>query len=247
MRNRKGFTLIELLVVIAIIAILAAILFPVFAKARERARTSACLNNLKQMGIAHNMYLDDYDGTFAPNVGLVALGQRENGKQTWAEYLKSYNKSLDTYTCPSDNHTFSYARNTWEGYSDYPNAGSGDPASVSDIQDPTRFIDFMEVPGHGMERSRFEQTNVADRHGDADLDNHGQRDGDVYGGGNRMSNVPIHEVGHGGSRQGNFHWLYWPGRHNKANVLLFLDGHVKAHTDWDANQMTFNPQKNWGR
>ncbi|MCS7065311.1 MAG: DUF1559 domain-containing protein, partial [Fimbriimonadales bacterium] len=58
---RRGFTLIELLVVIAIIAILAAILFPVFAQAREKARQSQCNSNLRQLGFAHIMYLQDYD------------------------------------------------------------------------------------------------------------------------------------------------------------------------------------------
>jgi prepilin-type N-terminal cleavage/methylation domain-containing protein/prepilin-type processing-associated H-X9-DG protein len=62
MGNKKGFTLIELLVVIAIIAILAAILFPVFAKAREKARQSDCQSNLKQIGIGYQMYLQDWDG-----------------------------------------------------------------------------------------------------------------------------------------------------------------------------------------
>src|SRR5450631_3421527 len=61
--NRKAFTLIELLVVIAIIAILAAILFPVFAQARESARRTACLSNTKQIGLAMLMYLNDYDET----------------------------------------------------------------------------------------------------------------------------------------------------------------------------------------
>jgi prepilin-type N-terminal cleavage/methylation domain-containing protein len=60
-RSRRGFTLIELLVVIAIIAILAAILFPVFAQARERARAAACLSNMKQIGQAVYMYIQDYD------------------------------------------------------------------------------------------------------------------------------------------------------------------------------------------
>jgi len=62
--NRKAFTLIELLVVIAIIAILAAILFPVFSQAREKARGATCLSNLKQIGLGVMMYVQDYDETF---------------------------------------------------------------------------------------------------------------------------------------------------------------------------------------
>src|SRR5256714_15149834 len=67
MRRNAAFTLIELLVVIAIIAILAAILFPVFAKAREQARKTACTSNVKQLGLAWMMYVQDYDETFPPN------------------------------------------------------------------------------------------------------------------------------------------------------------------------------------
>ena len=64
MTGRKGFTLIELLVVIAIIAILAAILFPVFARAREKARAASCMSNLKQLGLALEMYSADYDDLY---------------------------------------------------------------------------------------------------------------------------------------------------------------------------------------
>ena len=74
MKTKNGFTLIELLVVIAIIAILAAILFPVFGRARDKARQAGCMSNLKQFGTAFGMYAQDYDGTF-PTPG----GQRMNG------------------------------------------------------------------------------------------------------------------------------------------------------------------------
>src|SRR5215212_8993403 len=73
--GRGGFTLIELLVVIAIIAILAAILFPVFSKARERARQTSCANRLRQLSTATNLYYQDWDGFFPQYGGVVAEGQ----------------------------------------------------------------------------------------------------------------------------------------------------------------------------
>src|SRR5438093_13107743 len=81
MYKRRAFTLIELLVVIAIIAILAAILFPVFAQAREKARTATCSSNLKQIGIAVVMYAQDYDETYPPaNYGpMASAGQHWYG------------------------------------------------------------------------------------------------------------------------------------------------------------------------
>ncbi|HEY3413549.1 MAG TPA: DUF1559 domain-containing protein [Armatimonadota bacterium] len=92
----KAFTLIELLVVIAIIAILAAILFPVFAKARERAKTTSCISNEKQIGIACMSYADDNDGTYPPNrVPIVG------GTWTWKRAIQPYLKSFDVWRCPS--------------------------------------------------------------------------------------------------------------------------------------------------
>lgn len=94
-KSRKGFTLIELLVVIAIIAILAAILFPVFAKAREKARQTACLNNMKQIGTALQMYAQDYDEgipTYSPRDGTAPAGP-------WN--LDPYIKNLQIWQCPS--------------------------------------------------------------------------------------------------------------------------------------------------
>jgi prepilin-type N-terminal cleavage/methylation domain-containing protein/prepilin-type processing-associated H-X9-DG protein len=92
--RRRGFTLIELLVVIAIIAILAAILFPVFARAREAARSSSCLSNLKQIGVGTQMYLQDYDGLFLP------WGQTTTTCP--AAIVDPYIKNKAVWVCPSE-------------------------------------------------------------------------------------------------------------------------------------------------
>ncbi len=97
----KGFTLIELLVVIAIIAILAAILFPVFARARENARRSSCQSNLKQISLGMFQYLQDYDERFPQAIGTVpyTVGGPPTG---WADSIQPYLKSLQIYQCPSE-------------------------------------------------------------------------------------------------------------------------------------------------
>ena len=98
MRSR-GFTLIELLVVIATIAILAAILFPVFARAREKARQASCLSNIKQLSLATLMYAQDYDETLP-----VAIGGTPDGSLLWTtlELLEPYVRNRQLRRCPSD-------------------------------------------------------------------------------------------------------------------------------------------------
>jgi prepilin-type N-terminal cleavage/methylation domain-containing protein/prepilin-type processing-associated H-X9-DG protein len=103
MKVRKhGFTLIELLVVIAIIAILAAILFPVFAQAREKARQTACLSNMKQMGLALVQYTTDYDGVYVANVVPTTIsGTGQPIHWGWFGLLQPYIKNVDVAECPS--------------------------------------------------------------------------------------------------------------------------------------------------
>lgn len=95
---RRGFTLIELLAVIAIIAILAAILFPVFARAREKARQSSCLSNIKQLGTAVLMYTQDYDEVLPYAIG----GADMSHLATMMELLGPYTKNRQIERCPSD-------------------------------------------------------------------------------------------------------------------------------------------------
>src|SRR5580704_11345405 len=108
---RKAFTLIELLVVIAIIAILAAILFPVFSQAKESAKRTSCLNNDKQQGLALYMYLNDFDdnlpmANYPNNPGNVASAFSYRASKTeyvalnWADLIQPYSKNYGIFKCP---------------------------------------------------------------------------------------------------------------------------------------------------
>ena len=98
--TRKGFTLIELLVVIAIIAILAAILFPVFARAREKARQTSCLSNVKQICLSMMMYIQDYDEVFPAAYDYASV---PTSARFWWAQAEPYVKNWQIFDCPSIN------------------------------------------------------------------------------------------------------------------------------------------------
>jgi prepilin-type N-terminal cleavage/methylation domain-containing protein/prepilin-type processing-associated H-X9-DG protein len=105
-QNKFGFTLIELLVVVAIISILAAILFPVFARARENARRASCLSNMKQMGLGFMMYVQDYDDSY-PFYQRTGDGSAPEGGYWytttwyWMNEIYPYVKNIQIFRCPS--------------------------------------------------------------------------------------------------------------------------------------------------
>lgn len=119
-----GFTLIELLVVIAIISVLAAILFPVFARARENARRTSCLSNLKQLGLAMMQYVQDHDGYYPrstdtnlrPPVAPAPPGgyyvNNPNNGYTWMQIIYPYHNSMDVFACPSTSQRNDGGKNT---------------------------------------------------------------------------------------------------------------------------------------
>ena len=154
--KRSGFTLIELLVVIAIIAILAAILFPVFARAREKARQTSCLSNLKQLGLGSQMYKQDYDETHfvdrMPTTNPPAAGGPYAGcdgqSYWWGDAIQPYIKNRQLFICPSDS-----APTTCSGFpvrsyqpQRYSCRGCPRPIGVKDssVVAPAETIDIME-------------------------------------------------------------------------------------------------------
>ena len=214
--RRGGFTLIELLVVIAIIAILAAILFPVFAQAREKARQASCGSNVRQLGLAIRMYTQDYDekypfGGWLPN-GNIGTGEWQN---TVAPYIK--NKGL--YYCPSSGDMDENPNNPQEWHWNrnpvsylYNNHLARDRNPISDAQVKSPAECFMLLDGHS---------------------DWGGREGVDWMG--RPNTVWLMEDTIFGDRAALVTgWLSWQGftwglpRHGGQANVAFADGHVKV-------------------
>ena len=147
MRKKCGFTLIELLVVIAIIAILAAILFPVFAKAREKARQNTCLNNIKQLTLGLLMYVSDYDSRLPYRYYQIVGAASCDGKFFWPRVTDTYvgtglgtsASGKELWRCPS--HKWGTPTNWYCGaYADYAMNGSVEGRCESEIRFPAATV-----------------------------------------------------------------------------------------------------------
>ncbi len=147
--QRKGFTLIELLVVIAIIAILAAILFPVFARAREKARQTSCLSNVKQIALATMMYTQDYDETLPMNyfdTGVSGSVQYPGGGTSrgmiWPNPVYPYVNNIQVFNCPSYNYKWSgnYSGKQAYGLNRHITGNNGPSRGLAEITRPAETI-----------------------------------------------------------------------------------------------------------
>ncbi len=153
-RVNRGFTLIELLVVIAIIAILAAILFPVFAQAREKARQASCLSNMKQITLGTMQYTQDYDEKYPP-MWADGQGQLWNsgnnytysanpgvGDQGWSQLIQPYVKNLQVLQCPSG--ILQANLTTGAGFTDYTYNSLLTTASMAALQHPAMTVMYLD-------------------------------------------------------------------------------------------------------
>jgi len=163
MHKKSGFTLIELLVVIAIIAILAAILFPVFAQAREKARQTSCLSNLKQIGLAFKMYVQDYDERYPSNDQIACCSNGQTASDGvdfqyngWiSNALMPYTKNQAIYICPDS-----------QGYYTFADPWSNGGTAIKDGSQTFSYA-FNYASDYGVKESFFQEPSSAIIMGDS--------------------------------------------------------------------------------
>lgn len=241
-----GFTLIELLVVIAIIAILAAILFPVFGRARENARRSSCQSNLKQIGLGIIQYVQDYDEKFPPRQWNGSGSGDLDKAMSWRRTTFPYIKSSQIFTCPSN----AYANNR---PADDSYGGNLTALAATGATNPPRFTVSYSINGASNSVSSDELNNrpVAEVYGGnyrpatmAELADSAQT---VLVGEYSWVDAAI-EWGDGNATNVNGAGLYFNGHLGNSN-FLFADGHVKAMKPpatgspvnmWNVNQNVFD-------
>ena len=204
-RGRLGFTLIELLVVIAIIAILAAIIFPVFAKARENARKATCQSNLKQLGVGMLMYAQDYDETL-PLQGLYTPASR---RYSHLQLIQPYLKNVNVFDCPSQRVKSTLAYNGERSYGTNSTCFDAPLAKFADVAGTVLMADC--TPNINLAAWRLYRA--------AGLERPDPKDGTQYAVWGAV----------GDSTTANWTYMNICTRHLESANALWLDGHVKAH------------------
>lgn len=205
MKFTRGFTLIELLVVIAIIAILAAILFPVFAKAREKARQSSCLSNLRQLGTGFMMYAQDYDEMMMN--GHYSFTQT-NGYLFWFERVLPYVKNTQIFSCPSAPQVISF--HAWGTPPDFTNVVVKYGVSAAAVARSATTAYKLTVFTHPAETVMVGDSYHQYPNGAAQ-----------YAAANECGGTPGCTCGTTHPADPNF------ARHNGGSNLAFCDGHAK--------------------
>ena len=251
-KQKRGFTLIELLVVIAIIAILAAILFPVFAQAREKARQTACLSNMKQASLGGLMYMQDYDETVMPSRNNAPTINNRTGlqcraNQSWINMIQPYSKNWVLYRCPSQSEnpfgiwSPSSAFHTSCNLSYWPSYGinwnylqrtngtpwnpGGDPVSIAAVSKVAETVWFTEAKNVGTPAGYYTSFEV-----DSPACNQDFRSGAQYcvtwsnhgWGTGNTVGELLNFAGGKGKGTGLFE-----ARHSEGGNVCFIDGHVK--------------------
>ena len=221
MRNcgRRGFTLIELLVVIAIIAILAAMLFPVYAKVRESARLTNCSSNTYQIVRALKAYAADWGGTMVTGASPASWGS----SQGWTERIMPYVNDERLYVCPKTDYAFSYGLNyaLITPISAGASGGYQLDGNLDEVRSPGKCVMVYECNPKSPQPDIY-NISTCDSHVTNDL----QPDGVVYDDQNL-----------------GYSWMRFPGPHGGRESVGFVDGHMKVFNNWYANSMTFNPGK----
>jgi len=233
-RAAKAFTLIELLVVIAIIAILAAILFPVFGRARENARRSSCQSNLKQIGLGMLQYAQDYDETL-PRIAFgadSAWGGPEwhPGRAHWMDVAQPYIKSEQVFNCPSDSFQAAAGTGNTGRYQMLPRAGaegSADQYGSYQYNGVYRYMNSEACwsPMHIRKLSGIEDTAGTILLTESDRSNYNSM---LFHGwvGRANPDGQIYQATNG--RRLRFNDGEIAERHLETTTILYADGHVKG-------------------